>query len=185
MELENRSMTRKILIAGVGNVLRRDDGFGVAVAQRLIDDGRLPPSVDIIETGIGGLSIVQRLMDGYQALIVVDAIDYGAAPGRVFVLEPQNIPKLPAAQRNDELTDLHLVEPSGVFALAKALDILPERVTLVGCQPFDCDELGEELSPPVQDAVEVAVRKVRELVDSLIQRVPCSVVSRENDLSKM
>ncbi len=170
MALENSPMTGKVLIAGVGNILRRDDGFGVVVVNRLINEGRLPSGVDLIETGIGGLSIVQQLMEGYQALIVVDAVDVGAVPGAVFVLEPEvrNGRKPPAGVVHVEMPDLHLAEPSRVFTLARALDVLPERIMLVGCQPFDCDELGEELSLPVQDAVDVAIQKVRELVNSLI-----------------
>ena len=109
-------------------------------------------------------------MEGYQALIVVDAVDVGEEPGAVFILEPevQNGQKPPAGVPHVEMSDLHLAEPSRVFTLARALDVLPERIMLVGCQPFDCDELGDELSPPVQDAVEVALQKVRELVNSLI-----------------
>ena len=47
-------MDRKILIAGVGNVLRGDDGFGVEVAKQLMQKNCLPASVKVIETGIGG-----------------------------------------------------------------------------------------------------------------------------------
>src|SRR5919206_4588398 len=56
----------RVLVACVGNVLRGDDGFGQAVEQRLLASGGLPPGVDLIETGIGGLGIVQQLMQGYD-----------------------------------------------------------------------------------------------------------------------
>ncbi len=165
---ENRAMKQKVLVAGVGNVLRGDDGFGVAVAERLIADGGLPSHVDIIETGIGGVSIVQQLMDGYQAFIVVDATDCGAEPGTVFVIEPHvpDVEERSTAPWHDELSDLHLVEPSRVFTLAKALGVLPKLTWLVGCQPYDCDELAERLSPKVQSAVDVAIKRIRELIDS-------------------
>ena len=152
-------MAGKVLVAGVGNVLRRDDGFGVAVAQRLCAEGCLPPGVDVLETGIGGLSIVQQLMDGYAALIVVDVVDRGARPGTVLVLEPE----LRGGEGGEAFTDLHLAEPSRVLALARALGVLPERVFVVGCQPCDCYGLGEALSPPVQAAVAVAAERVRAL----------------------
>src|ERR687884_965842 len=82
-------MPRRVLVACVGNALRGDDGFGIAVAERLASEGGLPPGVDLIETGIGGLSIVHQLMEGYATLVVVDAIDRGAPSGTVFVLEAQ------------------------------------------------------------------------------------------------
>src|SRR5438309_12101030 len=80
-------MKSRVLIACVGNVLKGDDGFGVAVANRLAKE--LPPRTDVIETGIGGVSIVQLLMQGYDALIVVDAVDRGVATGTVLVLQRQ------------------------------------------------------------------------------------------------
>jgi hypothetical protein len=70
-----------VLVACVGNLLRRDDGFGVAVARTLADM-RLPDGTVVIETGIGGLGIVHELMNGYDGLVIVDAVDVGASPGR-------------------------------------------------------------------------------------------------------
>ena len=163
-------MTEGVLIACVGNVLRLDDGFGVAVAAHLATDG-LPPGVDLIETGIGGLSIVQQLMDGYVGLIVVDAVDRGAAPGTVFVLEPDvDDPALiPFDEWQDRFSNLHLTEPSRVFLLARALGVLPDRVLLVGCQTADVEGLGQGLSPPVQAAVAVAAGRVRTMASAMLQ----------------
>ncbi len=165
-------MSGRVLVAEVGNVLRGDDGFGVAVARRLAAEDRLPSVIDLIETGIGGLSIVHQLMDGYETLIVVDSVDRGAAPGTVFVLEPSvpNPHALSAGDWQSTFSNLHLAEPSRVFVLAKALDVLPKRTLLVGCQPRDCDELSEGLSPPVQAAVAVAARTIHELIEAMPNR---------------
>src|SRR5919204_1274430 len=154
----------RVLVACVGNLLRGDDGFGQAVERRLMTEGGLPPEVDLIETGIGGMAIVQQLMQGYDTLIVVDAVDRGAAPGTVFVLEPE-VPEPTALEVDDwrdRFSNLHLAEPSRVFLLARALGVLPERVVLVGCQPLACDEFNQTLSAPVAAAVGLAVRRVSE-----------------------
>ena len=66
-------MTTKVLVAGVGNVLRRDDGFGIVVAERLAQRDDLPPGVRVIETGIGGVGLVQELMDRCEELVIVAA----------------------------------------------------------------------------------------------------------------
>ncbi len=167
-------MTDRVLVACVGNVLRGDDGFGVAVARRLEAEGQLPPDVDLIETGIGGMSIVQQLMDGYRTLIVVDAVDRAARPGTVFVLEPQ-VPEpggMPSEEWRELFSNLHLAEPFRVLLLARAVGVLPEQVRLVGCQPQSCDEFDERLSPPVEAAVEVAAERVRTLAGTAL---PCAV----------
>jgi hydrogenase maturation protease len=155
----------RVLVACVGNVLRGDDGFGQAVEQQLALSGALPPEVDLIETGIGGMAIVQQLTRGYDLLIVVDAVDRGAAPGTIFVLEPE-VPEpssLDLDEWRERFSNLHLAEPSRVMLLARALGVLPERVRIVGCQPLSCAEFSQELSPPVKAAVEAASRRVVEL----------------------
>ena len=59
--MSDAGLPLKILIVGVGNVLHGDDGFGVELAWRLAKQV-LAPGVKVMETGIGGMSIVQELM---------------------------------------------------------------------------------------------------------------------------
>lgn len=146
----------RAIVAGVGNVLRGDDGFGAAVARRLASRP-LPGGTDVIETGIGGIALLQEILAGCDALIVLDAIDRGAPPGTVFVLAPE----LDAAEH---VADVHLVNPQRVLEMAKAMGALPPRVRIVGCQPATTDELEATLSPAVEAAVEVAVARVDEIL---------------------
>jgi hydrogenase maturation protease len=149
---------RRVLVAGVGNVLRRDDGFGPAVVGRL--EG-LPAGVEVVETGIGGIALLQELMAGCDGLVLVDAVDRGEPPGTVVVLEPD-------VGEPEHVPDVHLANPQRVLMMAKALGVLPERVVIVGCQPADLDELDDRLSPEVEHAVEQAAQRVRETVDAWI-----------------
>ncbi len=146
----------RVLVAAVGNVLRGDDGFGPAVAARLPP---LPEGAEVIETGIGGVALLQELLAGCDGLILIDAVDRGAPPGTVFLIEPE-------VGEAEHVPDLHLANPERVLTMAKALGCLPPRVLIVGCQPADVDELDERLSPPVERAVEVAAKRVREAVDA-------------------
>ena len=159
----------RILIAGVGNVLRGDDGFGVEVAQSLARRGVLPEGVTVFEAGIAGIPLVQELMDGYDALIIADTVERGGAPGTVYVIEPDiaDPTLLDPAAFHSSLADAHYTEPSKVLTLARALGVLPSKVFLVGCQPAGYDELGAELSEAVGEAVEVAVGRIESLVESL------------------
>lgn len=148
-------------MACVGNMLRRDDGFGYAVAQRL---GPLPEGVELLESGIGGMMLVQELMAGCGGLIIVDAVDRGAPPGTLFLVEPEIAE--PAG-----VQDIHLANPDRVLAMAQGLGCLPERLLLVGCQQGDVEELGEALTGPVAAAVPAAVRRIHDVLrDWLTQR---------------
>jgi hydrogenase maturation protease len=157
-----------VLVAGVGNLLRGDDGFGVVVAQRLLERP-VPDRVRVIETGIGGIHLVQELMAGIDALVVVDAIDAGRPPGTVMVQRPEvaDVATLPLYRRRDELADMHYSTPERAFMLARALGVLPSETWVVGCQPADTDRLGTGLHAAVSAAVEVAAIEVRRLVRAL------------------
>ncbi len=151
----------RVLIAGVGNVLRADDGFGVEVARRLSAKA-LPDGVKVVETGIGGIALVQELQDGFDALVVVDVVDRGREAGTVMLIDPEvvDVHTLSWSERHELVTDSHLVTPERVLMMARALGVLPERVLIVGCQPVDAESVGEEMSEPVTRAVDVAVSEV-------------------------
>lgn len=156
---------KRVLVAGVGNVLRGDDGFGIRALERL-RSGELArsPSVRFWESGIAGISLVQELMDRYDGLVVLDAVERGGAPGELFVLEPDLDGLRETKSDRPEAVDLHETKPEAVLRMAAALDVLPERVWIVGAQPETCDELVERLTPAVQRAVETACARVEEIL---------------------
>lgn len=159
----------RVLVAGMGNVLRRDDGFGVEVARRLAAESSLPAGVRVIEVGIGGIHLVQELMAGYDALVVIDAVERGSAPGTIHLLAAE-VPDLAGwseAQRGDFLADTHYTTPAKALILAKALAVLPPRVFILGCQPADAAELGIGLSEAVDRATADAVAALTALVRNL------------------
>lgn len=157
-----------VLVAGVGQVLRGDDGFGVEAVRRLAEMD-LGESVRVIETGTGGINLVTSLYDPTDVLIVLDAVDHGREPGTVMVIEPEvaDVDDMPQLERWDFLADMHYTKPESAFMLAKALGVLPERFLIVGCQPKETEILEVGLSPPVAAAVEVAVAEVNRLLSDL------------------
>lgn len=150
-----------LLIAGFGNVLRGDDGFGVAVLRRL-EFEPLPPGVRLLEVGIGGVALVQELLAGWQRLLIVDAVRRGGSPGALYLLEPY-VPDpaaLTPAERRALLSDLHQTEPSRALLLARALGVLPAEILLLGCEPGRWDDYRLDLTPAVARAVRVAARRI-------------------------
>lgn len=161
----------RTLVAGFGNVLRGDDGFGVEVIRRL-REGAQRPDVELMEVGTAGIRLAQELLTPYDRLIIVDAMARGGAPGSVYVTEVEDV-------ESGGTIDMHLAIPARALAVAKALGGLPRRVFIVGCEPAEVDELTTELTPRVHAAVESALTHVRRLLangsipdalDSLKQR---------------
>lgn len=151
----------RVLVAGVGNTLRVDDGFGVVVARRL-QEMTLPEGVNVLETGTSGMTLVQELMEGYDALIVLDIVDRGRPPGTIMLIEPElrDATLMTHDERHSLTGNTHLANPSSVMMMAQSMGNLPPRVLMVACQPYDATGLGMELSPQVTAAVEVAIVEV-------------------------
>ena len=145
------------LIAGFGNVLRGDDGFGVEVIRCLETERTLGDEIELLEVGTGGIRLAQELLSGYDRLIVVDAMTRGGEPGSVYTLEVESV--IPS-----QAVDLHLAYPSRALSVAQALGTLPREVFLVGCEPAMTEELTMELTPAVRRAVSHAVSRIQELL---------------------
>jgi hydrogenase maturation protease len=128
---------RKPLIVGFGTVLLGDDGFGVEAVKRLAAND-LPWYIHTMDVGSGGMHLVLQLMDGFEAVIEVDAVKRGQPPGTLHTFTPG------AADldlHSGEWIDPHAAEPEQSLKLARALGWLPEHVTVVGCEPASC-QLG-------------------------------------------
>ncbi len=160
---------RRVLVAAVGNVLRGDDGFGPAVIQALESATGAPEGLHVAEVGIGGISLVHELMDGYDALILVDAVDRSGAPGSLYVLEPEvpDVAVIPALERRELAADKHQAVPGPALVMASAVGALPPVVRIVGCQPVETEEFCTELSPSVREAVPKAVEVIISLLSDL------------------
>jgi hydrogenase maturation protease len=160
-----------VLVAGIGNVFKGDDGFGVAVAERLASYG-LAAGVEVVDFGIRALDLVYALRDGYRAAILVDTVQRGEPPGTLYVIEPEPPPG--ADEAHDALLSPHEMDPQKVLRLASLLGDACGRVILVGCEPesFGDDEFGGEgLSPPVAAAVGRAAAEVERLARAFIEEV--------------
>jgi hydrogenase maturation protease len=153
-------MQQRMLIAGVGNIFLRDDGFGVEVVKRLAAE-TLPDWVQVADFGIRGIHLAYEILDNaYEMTILVDTTSRGEEPGTVYLIEPD----LRGIDREGGgSADAHGMHPEAVFGLLRALGGIPGRVLLVGCEPARTTE-GMGLSEPVTHAVEEAVKLILHIV---------------------
>lgn len=165
----------KILVAGVGNILRSDDGFGVEVANRLIAaeaqaDADRP--VTIVEAGIAGIQLIQELQDGYDAVIVIDTVDRERPPGTVMVIDYNvlDVHELGHNEKYDLLADMHLATPERSLMVARALGVLPPIVRMVGVQPVDVESPAIGLSETVASAIGPAIEEIDRCVAELLEQ---------------
>jgi hydrogenase maturation protease len=156
----------RILVAGAGNIFLGDDGFGVEVVQKLY--GReFPDEVRLMDVGIRGLHLAYELLDGWDALILVDAVTHDELPGTVTVFE-QTWDEGANDRDPCSVADAHDLSPDGVLSLLDGLGGRVERILTVGCEPARLEE-GIGLSEPVSRAVEPATDAVCRLVNTLLE----------------
>jgi hydrogenase maturation protease len=160
----------QILVAGIGNIFKGDDGFGVEVARRLAQSP-LPAGVRVVDFGIRGIDLTYALLDGYDAAILVDTAKRGAAPGTVSIIAPER-PSAGAVSPGDLFLEPHDLDPAKVLRMVEALGGGCQRILLVACEPgtFGDEETGAMgLSPCVATAVDEAIKAVERLVKDLLR----------------
>lgn len=162
-----------VLVAGIGNVLMSDDGFGVEVVRRLAG-GQLPAGVEVVDIGIRGMHLAYQLLDGYRALLIIDATARGGSPGQLYLLE-HDLSGTPDPDAPPVgVPDAHGMTPDAVLALlsslATASGLEPtaglRRVLVLGCEPATIED-GIGLSGPVAASVERAEAAVHKLLAQL------------------
>jgi hydrogenase maturation protease len=143
-------MTTTLL--GLGSILMQDDGLGVH-AVRSIQEHYDIPGVEIIDGGTGGLDLLPYI-ENRDRVLVVDATDFGEAPGYIGVLRDDEIPALFGVKGS-----LHHLGLMDVLATAQLLDMAPKEICLIGMQPQTIS-LGLDLTGIIQDKLEGLVARI-------------------------
>ena len=154
----------RVLVAGIGNIFLGDDGFGVEVAQRL-RARPVPEGVRVEDFGIRGVHLAYELLDGYEALVLVDAVPMGEEPGTIALLEPE-ISDLDAGDDPVPTLEAHSMSPAVVFDMLAGLGGKVDRILIVGCEPETVEE-GIGLSEVVAASVDLAVVAVDDVLAEL------------------
>lgn len=159
-------MSGRMLVAGVGNIFRADDGFGSAVITWLAEHGarRWPDWLLLKDFGIRGVHLAYELLDGYDDLVLVDTMHREGPPGTLYVVQPD----VTSPPQHSSMLDAHDMAPEAVLALVPALGGTLGRVTVVGCEPESLAD-GIGLSETVAARVPEAGRLVLDLADRAVR----------------
>ena len=146
----------EIVIAGCGNPLFADDGFGPAVVEEL-QKYSLPDNIGVVEAGLGGTHFIFTLLNPEETkrLIIIDIADFGAEPGSIAKFRIEDLP--PGSYRDAHSWDL--TEP--LERIKDQIDI-----TVIGCQPKRVTDPDMEIG--ISDEVSQAIpRTVRIVLDMI------------------
>jgi hydrogenase maturation protease len=161
-------MKSRILVAGIGNIFHGDDAFGVRVVQMLAQRGT-PEHVLVLDIGIRAIDLAFALLEPYDLVILIDAVQRGRQPGTVYTIqiEPHDIPD-PCS--DGVVVNSHSLDSVRVLALAKSMGAQLGTILLVGCEPaiLDGSDTGRiGLSETVEASIKLAIETVENLFNHL------------------
>lgn len=144
---------------GLGNLLMNDDAAGLRVIYALQDLYPTRPDFQLIDGGTLGLDLLTYI-EWADQLLLLDAIDIGAAPGTVALIEGEDIDGVLEAKVSP-----HQVGMSDLLAAAELIDDRPRQVTLLGIQFADIN-MEMTLSPAVEAGLPKMIAAARNIIDA-------------------
>jgi len=158
----------EIVIIGIGQSLRGDDGAGLAAVQhwqRAYPNSANHPSLRIEMVELPGLSLLD-LIFGTSAAILVDAVRSGAKPGTLHLLSESDLDAF-----ETDSGSAHGVGVAESLALGNRLyhERMPADIILIGVEASGFG-VGEILSPEVQRAIPIAARTIEEQLQNRLNR---------------
>ena len=154
---EGWEQATELTVLGIGNIVLRDEGFGVRVAEYLTEHYTFPQDVQVLDGGTLGMELL-RFIDGTKRLLLLDAVRGEKAPGETYRLAGDAV----AAHFQDKLS-AHEIGIQDILTLLSLTGKPVPDVVVLGAEPVDLSA-GMELSPALSALVpEMARRAVEEL----------------------
>ena len=148
-----------VLVLGVGNILMRDEGFGVRTVEALQKREDIPQGVELLDGGTAGHDLIDAI-ENRKKIIVVDCVRGGCEAGSIYRFSPNDVRE----QGNYNMTSLHQVGILEILALSQAFGNPPQEVIIFGVEPFFTD-----LHMSLSLQIEAKIPKVIELIMQELQ----------------
>jgi hydrogenase maturation protease len=147
---------KKVGVIGIGNTLRRDDGIGIILIEKLLEQKeKFPEEIEFIDGGTGGMNLL-HLLANFDSVLIVDAVNFGGQPGetRVFTLDEIESKKISVKMSTHESDFLKIIQ------ISKQLKECPEKIFIFGIQPKDTSH-GKNLSVELEKKLLTILDKLK------------------------
>lgn len=148
-------MNEGVVVLGLGNLLRRDEGLGVLAVQRLAETLVFDGPLRLIDGGTLGLGLLSEL-EGASQLLVLDAVLGEGPPGSVVRLAGDDVPVF-----FGKLVSAHDIGLPDILAVMRLRGSGPDEVVVLGLVPAEI-ELGWGLSEPLEGSLDALVGAARD-----------------------
>lgn len=155
---------QRIVVLGLGNLMRTDDAAGMHALTILAGDNRLPSEIRFVEGGTLGLELLYHV-EHASLLLVLDAVDAHESPGTLMLFRGESVETLPCGR------SIHLLGLADLLSALRLTGRSPSEVMLIGIQP-ESTEWGTELTPMVNAALPAMIEACIHHLDEFLSRQP-------------
>jgi len=135
-------------VIGIGNPLRRDDGIGIVLLEKLIEKKNdLPSDIEYVDGGTGGMNLLHMLAL-FDVVLIIDAVNFNGRPGEPKLFRPEDVQSKKASIN----IPTHETDILKIIHLSKELGEIPDELFIFGIQPKDTSQ-GDGLSSDLHEAV--------------------------------
>jgi hydrogenase maturation protease len=153
---------KKIGVIGLGNPLRRDDGIGILLLERVRTQKKYEKKIECIDGGTGGMAVL-HVLARFDTVLIIDAVDFHGRHGEVRLFSFEDIQTLNTTGR----LSTHDVDFLQVLRLSQDLHELPSNLMIFGIQPHDVSP-GSGLSNVLQSALDDIYKKLSEELETFL-----------------
>ena len=153
---------KKKAVIGIGNPLRSDDGIGITLIEKLRHQKEtLPSGLDLIDGGTGGMNLV-HILEKYDEVLVVDAVDFGLTPGDIKVFNILDV----KSDKSSIVFSTHEDDLLKIVKLSKELKKCPENIIIFGIQPKNVS-FGQKMTEEINNSVDFIFKELEKEIFSL------------------
>lgn len=158
----------EIGIIGIGNPLRKDDGVGILLLEKLAENKKkLPKGIEYVDGGTSGMGLLHHFAR-YDIVFVIDAVDFKGTPGELRLFKLEDI----ANRKYNFSISTHDIDFLKVVEISKEIKEKPE-IFIFGIQPKDTS-FSKGLSPELR-------QKIDNISDSLILEIKATLEKMSKD----
>jgi len=167
MSSEKSCSTGRILVLGLGNILLKDEGVGVHIAQ-MLQELALPHNVEVVDGGTASLDVL-LLAPGIEKLVVIDALRAGKEAGTIYKarLKSEERDKLEQIFSSGSRISLHQVGLIDALAIAERMNCAPKEIAIIGIEPkkIDCGlELTDDVKQKIPEIINTVLKEIEDAI---------------------
>lgn len=138
---------RKLLFLGLGNPILSDDAVGIRVVDKIKSIMGDSNGIDFVTGSMAGLRILD-VIQGYDELVIVDAIEKGGESGTLYKIPIEDL------ESTLHLTSLHSINLVTAIELGRKMSLkIPKRISIYGIEVKDVVKFSEKMTPEVEESI--------------------------------